>query len=562
MAYDDIASEISDLSRNISEVSSQIDNISVKVDGIESELQELSSKFDDYLDKYVTTTELQLSETRIINVRQQMVKEYGHYDEVRRHTTGILQAMDAGLVRQATIKQATEELMLATPRYWLTPCLIALSSWINDDKAHAEKAMNEAVRRNDEKTSLFFSLVCRRGTRYNASRMWLDRYLGMQDPTALPIDMVVVIDAYSNGIFGPDVDGLCIKRLEGWIDTLSARPGFEDRQKAQWKNALQSFRRPAMSDEFTYLKQYSPSWPLLQKSLSGAVLHMSAYNHFSSIFDERVEPASGITGAVDDILDNLISEYDADELALRKEERLLALIIDENGDKKAAQRRFDLEKDTVNETVDITQVLTNAAIHPEVVHSSRAGQRLAVALSKEWILLAHGELTAENRASLPHMIEFTIDQWSGTTVDGENEDELIESTKPLFKQEISKALVNVSIDPIRWVAAVIGAGLLLAGAVTLNAWAIIPGAAGLIWFYLAKRDTDKKKHYIKSQILERRKQTISIIKALLAEVIDWKSAYKLEDQHAEEFKDLIKAISPEQYVGSSYDTGRTVMKFP
>jgi hypothetical protein len=565
MAYDNLSYEVSALSHNlevvannISVISSQVSAIDDKVDGIDSTLQMLNEEFAAFRIKYTLDIELQLAETRIINVRQKIEKEFGHYDEVRRHTTGILQAVDASLVRQETIKNATEELMLATPRYWLSPCLIALSSWINNDQTLAQKAMFEGIRRNDEKTSLFFSLVSRRGNRYNASRMWLDRYLSMQNPATLPRDMVVVVDAYSNGIFGPDIDGLCMKRFRGWIDVLSARQGFEDQQRTQWKNALLSVGRSHKSDEYTYLKKYSSTWPLLEKALSGAHLHISVYDYFSSMFNEKVKPAIGINDAVDGILDTLVSEYDNDELRLRNEERLLSLIIEENGNKPEAQKRFDLEKDTATETVDFTQVLTNAAIHPEVVYSSRACQRLSVALSKEWIIRAHQELKAENRASVPHTIDFIIDSWSGATVDGGNEEELTKSIKSYFDQEVSKAIVNIKIGLIHWAAAIGGGILLLWGLATMNVLGIVLGAGGLIWFYMVRKNIEKRKQQIKDQFSQHLTNVQKIVKALLAEVVDWRSAFSKEDANSEKVEVLLETVSAEQFVGCSYDAGRAV----
>lgn len=48
--------------------------------------------------------------------------------------------------------------MISTPGYWLAPCLVALAAWINDQPELAEKAIKEGIKRNDEKTSLFFAL--------------------------------------------------------------------------------------------------------------------------------------------------------------------------------------------------------------------------------------------------------------------------------------------------------------------------------------------------------------------------------------------------------------------
>ena len=41
------------------------------------------------------------------------------------------------------------------------PGLVAFVSWIADNRALAEEALAEAIKRDDSKASLFFSLVCR-----------------------------------------------------------------------------------------------------------------------------------------------------------------------------------------------------------------------------------------------------------------------------------------------------------------------------------------------------------------------------------------------------------------
>ena len=50
---------------------------------------------------------------------------------MRNKAKGIIQADDIGIVRKETISNLSEEVMIATPGYWLAPCLVALSAWIN-----------------------------------------------------------------------------------------------------------------------------------------------------------------------------------------------------------------------------------------------------------------------------------------------------------------------------------------------------------------------------------------------------------------------------------------------
>lgn len=94
-------------------------------------------------------------------MRQELEHKYGHYDEVRRRITGILQATDLAIIRKETIRTTSEELMLGAPRYWLAPALVGLMSWIVDEREIADRALSEALLR--DRTRLVFSSLSSAG---------------------------------------------------------------------------------------------------------------------------------------------------------------------------------------------------------------------------------------------------------------------------------------------------------------------------------------------------------------------------------------------------------------
>ena len=49
--------------------------------------------------------------------------------------------------------------MISTPDYWLAPVLVALAAWINNNRDLAERAIREAVKRDNEHTSLAMALI-------------------------------------------------------------------------------------------------------------------------------------------------------------------------------------------------------------------------------------------------------------------------------------------------------------------------------------------------------------------------------------------------------------------
>lgn len=155
---------------NIATLDHNIHTVNSNVSVVNDELAKLTSEFRDFVLASQKEGELQRAEIRIVKIRQELEKRFGHYGEIRRTTTGVLQADDLGIVKKDTITDVTEEMMLTSPNYWLAPCLVAIAAWINDKPDVAERALREAIKRDDEKTSLLFALVCRRADRRQIGR--------------------------------------------------------------------------------------------------------------------------------------------------------------------------------------------------------------------------------------------------------------------------------------------------------------------------------------------------------------------------------------------------------
>ncbi|UTR12030.1 hypothetical protein MM300_06990 [Evansella sp. LMS18] len=552
-----LENNINTLNDNIGVVSDQVNHVNAEVHEARATLENLIAEFQEFVRKDQLEKNVQLSETRLVKVRQELETNFGHYGDVRRRVTGILQAVDVSLVKKETIANSSEEQMLSAPRYWLAPCLIALSAWLNDNEELAEKAMREAIRRNDEKTSLFFALVTRRGARYKSSREWLDRYFGLQDPHNLEREIVILIDGFTNGIFGPDARAKTGKKISAWIDELSQKTGFVEEQHEQWKTALES-RLPKLDDEsYPFLRKYSPTWSGLQSSLEGAKLHKIIGEYFNDIFQKEVSPAKNIAFAVDALLDTLVSKFDEEELPLRSEERLLSLTIQENGDKSRAQQLFDNEK-TTEKRVSFTQLLTNFAMHPDMSNASIATQKFSIALSKDWIKTAHDDITAENRAGIPLQVDLSINQWQGKTEDGSNEGELTGSLETYMVNRCDEALSKVKLDLKHWAALAGGVVFTFLGFGTT--FLFVLAAFCFIYFYLGKKNLQTRKDSIIAEFDNLLSNSREILRACLAEVVDYRKEYKEEDENAVIVTEFLESISPEQYSFSSFDTARAVVK--
>ena len=552
-----IHNDLQTLDSNVGAVNS---NIKVVYDEIGS----LAKEFHDFVSVQQRANRLNQAETRLVKIRQELEKKYGHYDIVRRTTTGILQADDIGIVKKDTISNATEELMISTPGYWLAPCLVALAAWINDQPELAEKAIKEGIKRNDEKTSLFFALICRRADRKEACLKWTQRYLANQDEENLDRKTIIVLDAFASGLFGADTEGVISRQMNEWLQHLEEKPGFTEKQTQQWSEAINLKRKPIDTSSYTYLRKYSKTWPVLEDILEGAHLHAEMLEYLIGIFEQKVSTAT-VREQLDDILDSLVTDFDDEELPLRKEEKFEQFIVDFRGDESRARQNMNVEQTAFETHKDFTQLLTDAAMKPETAHSSVSTQKFAFALSRDWVMNAYNDVVAQNRMKIPNEIEINVDTFNDTTVDGQNENELLERFSTLVSSERDAELATCVMSSFEQfclyggiAVGVIGLVMLLFGNKFLGLIAVIAGVGMVLNHFSKKKDIENKRQNIAERYEKKRSSGSEIIRATLAEVVDFRIEFANKDSESEQVIDFLEQLSPDQYVRKLATSNRRV----
>ena len=552
-----IHNDLQTLDSNVGAVNS---NIKVVYDEIGS----LAKEFHDFVSVQQRANRLNQAETRLVKIRQELEKKYGHYDIVRRTTTGILQADDIGIVKKDTISNATEELMISTPGYWLAPCLVALAAWINDQPELAEKAIKEGIKRNDEKTSLFFALICRRADRKEACLKWTQRYLANQDEENLDRKTIIVLDAFASGLFGADTEGVISRQMNEWLQHLEEKPGFTEKQTQQWSEAINLKRKPIDTSSYTYLRKYSKTWPVLEDILEGAHLHAEMLEYLIGIFEQKVSTAT-VREQLDDILDSLVTDFDDEELPLRKEEKFEQFIVDFRGDESRARQNMNVEQTAFETHKDFTQLLTDAAMKPETAHSSVSTQKFAFALSRDWVMNAYNDVVAQNRMKIPNEIEINVDTFNDTTVDGQNENELLERFSTLVSSERDAELATCVMSSFEQfclyggiAVGVIGLVMLLFGNKFLGLIAVIAGVGMVLNHFSKKKDIENKRQNIAERYEKKRSSGSEIFRATLAEVVDFRIEFADKDSESEQVIDFLEQLSPDQYVRKLATSNRRV----
>ncbi|MGW3146601.1 hypothetical protein ACWDG1_18325 [Streptomyces sp. NPDC001177] len=564
------------LSEQVGSVSGQVSTVESNQQQTRTELQQLRDEFLAFVRQAESTANVQRAETRIGVIEDKIDHEFGHHKTVRRTAVGMLQAFDVGLVSEENVRMVSDQLMIQTPRYWLAPALVALASWSADDRQLCERAVDEAFRRSPDRTSLFFALVLRRQGRSQSAVRWLRHYLLAQDPAALGREFAVILEAIAQGAFGLVGRDLLDRTLGEWRAQLMDSADAQARQIKRWRDEIDTLRAPSGPGEFPRLAAVSPQWVTLDGVLSAARGQTALLDKYKAILEREFEPSERIEDAVDDILDRLVSEYDNEELPLRRDLAFNQAVVDHDGDLGAARKTADADAASYEETLDYLTVQTTAALNPQAIGTSPATQRLAVAACHEWFQQAHAGHTRDYRAAVPQDVQaqfgtahsigaqtFQLPPWIGSftqplaTLEKALSDHWDHYTGP-FVDALAYPWLKKAAPLIAVVA-----GILLVFAGKFPGFAF--GAAaivGIVWGLVLHNGsrTAKRNQDAARELLARAKtESLHHLRAASAELTDWYEKFRAADQVESRVRELIATL-PTAGGGASPFEGRTVRK--
>ena len=539
-----LSSAVSEMQVEVSTLDQRVFSLSNYANSIEESTNAFLDEFHKFLEQNKKDQQLHEAIADQVQLQQELDTKFAQHQKARGYVTGILQATDVSLVRKQTMQECTEELMLAVPHYWLVPALVALSAWLNNDKSLAERALHEALRRDDEKTTLLFCLISCRIGRKEVSSMWLKRYFAMQDPTSIEQQLVIVLDAYVNRLFGKDAQGMCAHQLNEWISELEDTEGFHEEQVEKWATAI-SGKIPSDSYESNYpmLSKYTKQGPSMRSTLNGAKLHKALQEYIQSLLNRQDNQARTLKQSLDTLLNTLVSSYDSEELPYREQERRCELIIECRGDSEEADRRLNAEKSSFNREADITQILINAATTPELVHASVSTQKLSLAVTKNWLVDGYKRIVERNRNQATHTIECTVDDFSFSTIDGTNESTICADVKNFCDGKRDAELSGLPKSKAGY-AMLAGSAVLTALTITSSLFFVGPLALAGSAIYTAH----KKKQYkedteaIRRKYESKEKEISSTVQGICAEVVDFRREVKKNDQ---EYTNTLEFLSEE-----------------
>ena len=234
-------------------------------------------------------------------------------------------------------------------------------------------------------------------------------------------------------------------------------------------------------------------------------------------------------------------------------------IIEERGNVNRAQTRLVSEQKAMDEILDFTQLLTSAAMHADIIKASNATQRLAIALSKDWVISAYENITLKVRQQFPQDFQIDIEGWKGITSDGSEENTLMSSAESHFTKIRDEQIAATKQSCFDIVLPIIFAVLSIFGFASEMMWGLLllVGAAGFaLRWYLKKKKIEQRKQEIRDRFDGIIADVKNTIKAICAERVDYIRHLKEQDDVSDETLEYIKEINPVQYV--AHAEGRSV----
>jgi hypothetical protein len=406
------------IERDLERTDHKLDSVVETITEVSEELAQLKESFEIFVSENRKATALQKAATELVRVRQELEQNYGSYKVVRETMLGVLQATDLALVKKTTIAQVTEELMLSTPDYWLAPCLVAVSAWIGNDRDLAERAIAEAIKRDEEKTALTMALICRRNNRTDTCYEWLSIYFAHQSATNFTESNFTYLSAYINGVFGPDDKHMCDDYVAKWLKEIQDNgDDLEAKQTELWKEYCSEFTVD-LEGQFPQMANCVHEYSDIAAYVSRINAVEGIRGNFSKIKQIEVDQQK-LKKDIDQTLVSLISRYDVREEPLRKEERYLKAVRYFDGDTAAAKASIlEADRKRTEETIDLLSQMTNVIVKKE--GSKPSERKTAMSFLGSYIRSGFSQYITEKKASFPTQISLEVNGWTGTTTDGSN----------------------------------------------------------------------------------------------------------------------------------------------
>lgn len=524
-----VAKELSGVMSNVNTVNNQVNRMEEKVSTLNDEVKSLVRE---------------IRETTIItNARQSIMqnnsiieKKYGYYDKVRRMTESLLQAVENSNISATALQNLNQELILKNPNYWLSNALSALSSWLLNDKEGTDKEVANALKKDSKKTSLFFCLIYLKLGRISTSINWLNKYLSEQNPTKLDKDFVTILDLVASGSFGDEAKQTTFNKINTWLERINSEKYIIEKQKNIWKEYIKDHQDTDVRMDI--LELTCPDVQQLKNNLA------ETSTYYNVRYDlEKIAYSEPSNKTIEEILSNLIYEYENTEHEYQKENMKNNLIIECNGNREEAERLFKKQEELYNDENDILTTLSNVVIYKESYKVCAETPKIALSIIKPYILESLNEIVINSDPITINIGEFTTTTIDGTNIES-NKKELEIYLNNRFKEDDNNLIITLIIINI---IGIIGIFITLKNMLLCGLIIVLLIIGNIAILYQLNKRT-KIRELEKNRL---RTSTGALLERSIAQVLDYKNILKEDNLEKEKLYTFLNNLIASNFAKSN-----------
>lgn len=436
---------MSNVSSAIRELNDTINTFEARVDVHVQNIHQSSVNIDDattriyqniqtFREKMEQGEQKQLAHENIIRIDQIIKEQFGGYETIRRTVMGVVRDFDINLVRNSTVQELSEELWISSSRYWLSYALMAITAWVNNYPEVAKTALSESGRKDAIKTTLFFCLLNLRFNRIDAAKKWFCQYLATLDPTMLQQETAVMLQAFLSGLFGKDksMEHDVIRVIDQWISIINEDASICEELVNAYSQYIANIN-PNATFNYAAILQYCVNCEELSRSFMGVCRYPVLLEVLRSL-DVEAPPQRDDNYAqrVDAVLMNLISNYDAEELELRRQQDYFNLVVKNEGKVDIAEQQHQAQVALEEERFNIGKQMIRWAIYDQDGETDPQVRRFGFQNTKSWFKTALEGWSAKLQQEFPLEYHLRIDTWTGVS-NGSDQAQQVENMRQFYE---------------------------------------------------------------------------------------------------------------------------------
>lgn len=302
---------------------------------------ELQGEIDKLYKRY---KHVELANKKIRALNNKKYYDFNNYRTVRKIVQGIMDNLDLNMVSDRVIYKSVEKEHLKTPDFWLTCALISIMAWKNDDKALAERAIENAVKLDKKNTSIFLMIFNLRMERNTAAAKWFMQYQQC-DLTGSDESTFLMLFSLVSETLTKNVDSETAEGIRDFINSIiiknAQREGYDESTVVDmiYRNLLRL--RQAQSFELPLLSRYCSAYNEMLNMLNLAACNFRILEFILKIINVPIDEKNTY---LKEFLNELLAKPNDNELETYDEIEYNELIIRLSGDVEAAKSRFEEQK--------------------------------------------------------------------------------------------------------------------------------------------------------------------------------------------------------------------------